>query len=244
MDSINKKLYENYEEAGFAILMDEYAQLEGDRLLAEFNNSLNDPTFSPPEGMVDRGIKRIRREFRKRALHTAFSHVYKPLARIAMVVLALNVFFSIAFFSIEAFRVEVLNMALQFQETHTSVRFVDSSVTGQLHYTSVEIQEALPASFLLISSEEYGNESYYEFSDNNGHFIKWREFPTSTEFNLDTEDADTIDTIIIGGSKGVLTEKNEKVSVVWYDAVAGSTYYLTGNIDRSDVLHIIEKISN
>ena len=244
MDSINKKLYENYEEAGFAILMDEYAQLEGDRLLAEYNDNLNDPTFSPPEGMEDRGIKRIRREFRKRALHTAFSHIYKPLARIAMVVLALNVFFSIAFFSIEAFRVEVLNMALQFQETHTSVRFVDSSVTGQLHYTSDAIQEALPTSFLLISSEEYGNESYYEFSDNCGHYIKWREFPPATEFNLDTENAEVVDSIFIGSYEGVLVEKNGKVSVVWYDSVFNSALYITGNIDKSEMLSIIERVTN
>ena len=243
MDSINKKLYDNYEEAGFALLMDEYAQLEGDRLLAEYNNSLNDPAFSPPEGMQERGIKLIRREFRKRSLHTIFTHVYRPVARIATVILALNVFFFISFFTIDAFRAKVLNMVLEFQETHTTVHFLDSDSFGDSTLYSLEkIQQAIPESFSLISQEDYGIEKHYKFVNQEGSTIKWAQYPISSTLNIDTEDADLVENLSISDYEAVVVVKNGITSITWGDTRENLMLNCISDLHQEQLLSIINRL--
>lgn len=91
MDKMEKQLQENYENALFALLMDEYAKEEGAQLLALQQELEEDPDYQLPEGMEERGLKLIRKTYRKNNRKYAMKIAGKALTRVAVVVLTLNI---------------------------------------------------------------------------------------------------------------------------------------------------------
>ena len=83
-----EKLQENFEDALFALLMEEVAEQEGQRLLEENEKLKRDPESTVPPEVDRRCLKTIRRAFaktqRRAAGHTAY-RVFRQAAMVAVV---------------------------------------------------------------------------------------------------------------------------------------------------------------
>ena len=245
MDKFERELQDNYEDALFALLMDDYAKEEGEHLL-DLANQLNaDETYTLPDGMETRGLRTIRMAFRKKNLHYATRLAGKVLSKVAIFVLILNVAFGISFFSVEAFRAEVLNMMLSYQETHTSIQFVEdnSDELGSFQGLTVEdFMKVLPKEYSLVEHNIDSSMEYAEILGEHGEQITWYSFDISAAINLDTEDADYTKELSIGTVTGLLVEKDGDVTIVVGDVASERIYQITANIERSIAENYITKL--
>ena len=189
MDKIRKQLQENYEDAMFALLMDDFALSEGARLLEESKAMNEDPAMALPEGMEERGLKMIRKAFRKKRLRTAAKVGRKYVPRLAVLLLVLNIAFGVTFFTVEAFRVEVLNMALRFQDTYTNIQFTGETTAASTGYTAEDLQKVLPDGYTMESYEKSSDGESAQFIGADGTEIIWYVDPIKVQANLDTENA-------------------------------------------------------
>ena len=238
MDNTRKKLVENYEDALFALLMDDYMQKEGNQIIPDENDSID-----IPDGMENRGLKSIRSGFRRLRLKRFLRSSGKIAVRIAIVVLAINFAFSTAFLSVEAFRVKVLNMMLEYQETHTAVQFQPSVGTGQT-YTIDDIQHVVPNGYVFDPDqyEQYRDGERAFFCNPDGLIIEWSSLPIATGLSLDTENADIVEEIKVGEYDGLLVEKNGCSQITWGDYNAERVYYCNADFPSDQLLDMIEKL--
>lgn len=243
MDKIKTRLRENYEDALFALLMDDYAQTEGERLYEENKNLKNDPALALPEGMEKRGIQAIRKGFRRKRTRSFVKTSGKIISRVAVVVLALNIAFGVSFFSVEAFRVEILNMALNYQATHTTVEFVGEDAASSSQYSVEDLQKVIPDTYTLDSYEKTLDAEYALFVDPDGKQIIWDVFPADTTFNLDTENADYVEEVRVGTSDAIIVEKDGASTILWCNTFAGKAYCISADMEQDDLLKIVTELT-
>lgn len=83
-----QQLLENYEDALFALLMDDFAEREGEKLKAENERLKQDPAAQPSEELDQKCRRIIRAEYakaqRKQLAHSAGSVFSKAFTRIAV----------------------------------------------------------------------------------------------------------------------------------------------------------------
>jgi hypothetical protein len=242
MDNIKEALRENYEAALLALLLDDFAQAEGGRLLAEKAVLEHDPMSIPPSGLEERGLKTIKKAFRKRNRTAVAKVIQKVLSRVAVIVLCLNFLFFIPFFSVEAFRVDVLNMALDYQNTHTTVQFESETSAHSAWLTPADVQAVLPDSFVLEASDTSSDYSYAIFSGPDGQ-VTWESYSIQATTNIDTEGADYMEEISVSTFTGLLVEKDGQTTVIWGDTIAEKTYCIVGTMEKEALLEIVDALT-
>ena len=101
-----EKLMERYDDAAFALMMDEYAEAEGEAILAEFRAAAEAgelPEF--PEELDKACRNTIRREYARRERRVRLRQLRRAAARVAVAVFAVIGIMSTLVFSVEAWRV-------------------------------------------------------------------------------------------------------------------------------------------
>lgn len=242
MDNIRKQLIENYEDALFALLMDDYALSEGERLLAENEALKANPPEDFPEDMEIRGLKRIKKTFRKKRARAVLRTTGKIVPRLAATFGVFALVCSGLFFTVEAFRLDVLNMALEYHETHTSVQFTRGT-TSSAAYTAEDLQRVLPEDFEMTSYEVLEHGELAEFSAPNGARIVWYVDFIDVLNNLDTEDADYSQKITIASCDGMLVEKEGISTIVWGDNATKTMYRIVGDMPKEELLELAEHLT-
>lgn len=232
MDKIEQTLRDNYEDAMFALLMDGYAKEEGKHLLDLANQLNSDNEYVLPADMEKNGVKTIQKAFRRKNILTFAKVSGKAFSKVAILVLILNIAFGISFFSVEAFRAEVLDIMIDYQSTHTTVKFIDGSSSDYDEHTAQKFMQVLPGSYKLTSYEYEDGSEYAIITDSAGIQIIWSVESTNATINLDTEDAEFTENISFGNIEGILVEKNDNWNVVLGDTVANKVYYISTNADK------------
>lgn len=246
MDQIHKKLVEDYEDAQFAMLMDSYALAEGDRLWTENEALLQDPAYAPPEGLEDRMQAAVQKALRKQHARAAARRSGKVLARVAMILMALIAAFSVTFASVEAFRVQVLNMVLDYQETHTNIQFVaeeeGSQVQSSDRLSAYDLLALLPDTYSLESYKSNEYQEVAEIYSSSGLRITWDVLSITASSNIDTENADYVGEVTVQGYDGILVEKNELSYILWGDTNAGWQYFISAPMSHEELLELAEQL--
>ena len=118
-----EQLWEDYEEARFALLMDALAEAEGDEAL-RLSEALNrDPEGAlPPE--VDRRCEAVIREaFVQRRLHATGRTAVRWLTKVLVAAMLGAVMFAAAFALSEDVRVATLNAVIEVMDDRTQITF-------------------------------------------------------------------------------------------------------------------------
>lgn len=241
MDKIEKQLRENYENALFALLMDEYSKEEGEQLLTLQKKLEEDVGFQLPEGMEERGLKLIRKTYRKNNRKYAMKIVEKALTRVAVVVLTLNITFGAFFVSVEAFRNKVLNMVLTYCETHATVQFTgdaeNAAIAAEDHvYTVEDFMAVLPEGYVLVSHDVNDMMETAEISGADDVQIIWIRHSASTISNIDTEDVDYSAEVDINGNECIVVEKDGTTTVIVGDSNTNNLYQITATLHNEIAL--------
>lgn len=243
-----EQLQEQYEDALFALLMDEYAQIEGERLLEENERLKLDPDADIPEDVMRRCRKVINREFSRKAVSTVCYTSWRVFKKVSVVACSVVLLFTVAFAASETVRVNTLNLMIEVFDRHTDYRFSQGPKTGNTSdYPEFEVGW-LPEGFNLISQIIDQSTARFRYENSNGEtiVIGLDNLGESGVTTFDTEDAVTEDVTINGRSATLFTKDYyqivipipEKTQLFW-------VAFWTGNDlpSREELLRIAENIS-
>ena len=113
----HEELRDNYEDALFALLMDEFAEREGERLLEENERLKLDPDIVISDELDRRCIKTIAKGKRRKVKYAA----YRMISRVAVAVLAVVVLFGTAYAALPEVRIRTLNLIIELSDQAASL---------------------------------------------------------------------------------------------------------------------------
>lgn len=226
------KLRDNYEDALFALLMDSWAQQEGERLIRENAALKDDPAAAVPEETERRCLQTIRRELSRCKRRISFKGVGRVLGRVAIAAALTLALITTAFAVSPELRVKTLNLLLSFTEEAAiwrAGRALDWSETdtGGLDVT-VSIRQ-LPEGYQLSNadtdSKHYMTTTYI---NPDGEEIELHYSKTNGAYSasLDIEDPDYYEETTIHGYTAIIVDKHGLLSIAWAEEDQGLMIFL------------------
>ena len=247
----NKDLYEQYEEAFFAMLMDKIADAEGAELIKQNRMLQADPAAAVPAETTKRCLRLIGHQYHKAQRQRTARHSMRIITRIAVALMCLLVLYAVAFAASETVRVNTLNFLVQELDVGTQYLFPGDEVAVENEDELIPdildaISKAVPSSFTLISSEENIFERVFQFQNENGNEIYvqiWNLYDSAASATIDTEDADVQYQTIEGQDVMIVSKfyTNQVYQVVWVDEVQKYMVDIIGrDVPIEDLLPIAE----
>lgn len=217
----SERLYNDYEDALFALLMDEVAQEEGAQLLEENERLKNDPNAAVPPELDKKSLETIRRTLagrNRRHTHTVGWY----LSRLAIAILAALLLFAVAYASIPDLQLKTLQMLVENSDVSSRLSFAggkNEEVTPANQrqtlagYTLPEISE----SYAVVDQGETSRSAWIEYKHTDGSVIRIKITKSSDSF-LDNEAIEGYEDIEIHGFSGkIYYDKAGAVYASWYD---------------------------
>jgi len=231
MSKRREELREQYEDALFALLMDEYAEEEGKRLLEENERLKNDPSAAVPERARQRCLKTIRRELARRDRRAAGRVTLRVLKKAVVVAAVCVLLLTTAFAAFPEFRANTLNLFMDITDKYALLRLDKAEEPsqadgGERYLFDYRLPE--PPEGFTVDHEESGSYiAWIRYVNGEGATILIDVTKTSGGgYMIDTEDAQ-VEYIRIHGYDGMVVEKIYKfpeddveihsVVVVWGD---------------------------
>lgn len=117
-----ERLIQQYEDALFALLMEEVAQAEGEEALRLNEQLQHDPNAAIPEDTQRRCERTIRSAFAKQTARRVRRRTWKVLRRVAVVAMLGVILLTTTFAAFPQFRVTTLNAMLDVYDTYSELR--------------------------------------------------------------------------------------------------------------------------
>lgn len=227
-DKHRQQLLEEYEEAALKLWMDEYAELEGERLWEEYQEAeKNGEVPEIPEELDKKCKQLIHSSLKKKKRKQAFAQFMRSASRIAACLCIILVCSSAVVLSVEAFRIPVINFFLRLENRYTSLSFSDPIVDAES--LADELKQlsgvAIPSGYKLFKQDvnESGSIFLFYLNENNEN-ISILVNPADGAFNYDTENA-TQTEMELCGHEAFFVEK-EGFRVIWLNAEEDMIYEL------------------
>lgn len=242
MSKRREELLEQYEDALFALLMDDYIEKEGQRLREENERLKNDPAAAVPEDVRQRCIKTIRRECARKDRRAAGRVTLRVLNGIAVAVAICTLLFTTAFAVSPEFRATTLNLLIEISEKYTTLKMSgdrDEQPAADENVPTADGDQLLlgyhlpevPEGFVFDCANSDRFQSWIQFVDDNGATIRFNVQKTSGGDRIvDTENTQVED-IQIHGYDGMIIAKyygfendvtTESVIIAWGDTQQGT----------------------
>lgn len=235
-------LLERYEDALFALLMDDVAIVEGEQALAKNENINNDSNTSIPADLHQKCRKIINRSFSSKRMHNTSRVFSKVVTRIAVIALIGTLLFTTAFAASPSFRAKTLNFMIEVFDEGTAFR-----ATGeQMDISNIEITTNwLPDDFSL--ADEYQDDAviWKQYQSQAGQLfeINVHQLGEGDAMAFDTEDAKT-EEVAIHGYTAMKVAKNDCVQVIWTQEDLGIVIEVFGeNVGDDATILFAENIS-
>lgn len=236
----NDRLYNDYEDALFALLMDRVAQEEGARLLEENERLKDDPDAAVPPELDQKSLETIRKAFagrRRRQTHTAGWY----LSRLAIAVLAALLLFAVAYASIPDLQLRTLEMLIRNSDVSSRLSFVggENEEVTPVDQRQTLAGYALPdisESYAVVDQGETSREAWIEYAHMDGSSIRIKISKISDTF-YNIEEDEFAEPAEVCGYEGKLLEKDGKVYLTWYDTDHEKVVLISAqNVDGERVL--------
>ena len=241
-----EKLYEQYEDAVFALLMDRVAEENGKELLLQNEELLADPDAAVPETLSKRCLRTIEKAYRKSQWKAAAKKVTRVLNRAALWILVPLFLFGTAFAASETVRIKTLNFLITTFEFGTEFRIENSaSTTPQQQSMAPLVEDCIPSDYDLISQSRTSLSEvflYTNASDSEVSIIIYTLEKLNGAITIDTEDAEvwynTID-----DQNVMYVQKAGTYQVVWTDVENQKMYVISSSNTELDIVYgIVEKM--
>lgn len=234
-----EQLQDRYEDALFALLMDEIATKEGKKAIEENERLKNDPSAAVPEDVDKRCLQTIRRHFAKQKAHTAGRFTIKAMKRVVMAAGLAACLFTGAFAASETVRVKTLNLIVEVFDTNTTFRFMSQpeDITSQISVGW------LPEGFTLKEHGYNSESTWYQYQKSEDETISIDYTVTfGTVVGVDTEGAE-VEHIAVNGVDAMLIKKDTDLQLVWADKNNTVFIALVGTgITRDDLIHVANNL--
>ena len=242
----NERLYERYEDAVFALLMDKVAEENGKKLLQQNEELLADPDAAVPETLSKRCLRTIEKAYRKSQWKAATKKVTRALNQVALWILVPLFLFGSVFAASETVRVKTLNFLITNFEFGTEFRIENSAPKAprQQSMTTI-VEDCIPSDYVLISQNSTSLSEvflYTNASDSEVSIIIYTLENLNGAITIDTEDADIWYNTIHDQSV-MFVQKADTYQAVWTDVENQKMYVLSSSNTALDVVYgIVEKM--
>ena len=241
----NKKLelLDQYDDATFALLMDEYAEEEGARLRKEFEEAqAAGEVFDTTDSLDEKCLQMIHKTFAKKRGEENIRKIIRMASKVAVAVMVFLSVSAVTIMSVDAFRIPVFNYLLEHQELFSALNF-----SGVQHDNTID--ETANDPIIAILPEGYVTEYFYivdnmissGYTSPHGATFIFDMCPTDAEYRFDTENSEC-SYVTINGHEVLLINK-DSLRAVWFNAehtIIFST--VSTNIPQSDFMDIISSI--
>ena len=241
----HEKLVERYEDALFALMMEDVAETEGEKL-QELNEQLKrDPSAEIPRELDERCIRTIRTEFGKKNFISARRGAVRVFRVISAATLIMMLLFTIAFAASPSFRAQTLTALVEMFDDHGEIHFNDEANSVE---TSEIRLEWMPKGY-QVDSEQFSESRLTvraKGESNESLNVAATSISKSRSYSFDTEGA-TEESVMIQNNDAAIyqmeTEDGNKITVLWTDMEKGWIIRVTGyNISKEDMLRISESV--
>ena len=240
-----EKLYEQYEDAVFALLMDKVAEENGKKLLQQNEELLADPDAAVPETLSKRCLRTIEKAYRKSQWKAAAKKVTRVLNRVALWILVPLFLFGTAFAASETVRIKTLNFLITNFEFGTEFRIENSATAPQQQSMATLVEDCVPSDYDLISQSSTSLSEvflYTNASDSEVSIIIYTLEKLNGAITIDTEDAEvwynTID-----DQNVMYVQKAGTYQAVWTDVENQKMYVISSSNTELDIVYgIVEKM--
>lgn len=236
-------LMERYEDALFALMMEEKAEADGQRLWTEYQSRGECDTPEIPDEVRRRcrnviGRKAARDEMKR--IGKGFTRVVTKVAVAALMVMLL---FTTAFAASEDFRVKTLNMVMEVFEDRMEIHFPSASQSADGFVPDLQITDSqLPEGFQL--TKEGGGEMgrWYEYRNGDDGAIYTDVMNMENAgMILDTEDV-VRSTVTVQGKTAILLEDGHLRQLLWQVGGVWFCHIITENLSTDTLLQYAESI--
>ncbi len=235
-----EQLQDRYEDARFALLMDEIAAAE-DRWAQGESDRLNaDGAAEVPEELDRRCRQIIRGARTRRRLRGLGRFTGKALKRVALAAGVAAILFTTAFALSETVRVNTMNLLVQVFETNTEFSF-----SGEADDETIWCNVGwVPDGYTLVDEKGDDLRIRYEYRNDENTFVSITcRKAEGLSVRIDTEDAE-VTHIEVKGCPAMLIKKDSGFQVAW--TAKDNTRFITvvgSGISREDILHIADELS-
>lgn len=229
-----EELMEQYEDAAFALLMNDYAEQEGTRLLQEFE------TVQPemPAALDVRCCDLIHRTYEKQRRKDRVKRTLGTLTRVVTVLLVVVSLCTALVFSVDAIRVPIINFFIEHQDG-----FMGLSGDGnddRDSFASSTLESFMPVGYVHSRSP---SPHVVIYQNAEGHTIRFSIHSLEGTLAVDNEDA-TVEEISLAGYSGLFIRKGTSLKLIWYDEEQLLVYILTASdLDVTTLWHLAEQIA-
>lgn len=249
-----EKLQEAYEDALFALLMEDVIEEEGQRL-AEKNEQLKrDPSAAVPGELNERCMKTIHRAYGQRRCKDTGKQVgrsfTKVFSRVAVVAVICMLLFSVAYAVSPEIRVATLNLLIEISDVKT-ILSVENNDEPQANYDSSEVAQAvyeqfgyripeMPEEFTLVESLVINAIATLKYENHSGASVLFKFAKTAGgKYGIDTENAQRVENVSVNGLDGLLIAKENWNRIVWSNSEQTVFTSVTGTLITEDMLWTI-----
>ena len=243
-EQIRKKLYEEYEDSLFKLVMHDVAEKEGRLFLEEKEKLKNDPEYLPSQAAV-KFSRQLDAQLRKPKVYARKRRIWQALNKVAIAMLIVLVILGATVMTVEAVRVRALNFLMDIQQEYTSFQLKDSSGISEGENPIVDWRQAyvptyIPEGYEVSATSQNDNYKKIEFKNSQGTLINYMELSLDHQPTVDTENASVFETITINGHEGALVVKNSLVTIIW--AMEDRMFMIRGEIEKDMVIKIAEGV--
>ena len=233
-----EQLWENYEDAVFAILMDAVAEQEGEKGLQLMEELDHDPSAQVPEEVQRRAEKTIRKAFAAKNREPVKRFTLKAMQRIAIAVFVAVLLAAGTFAAFPEVRANLYNLIIREYEDHTEFDYTQQ-FSDEYSSADFTIEPGwLPDGFILADEGQTYTSLYCVYEDKTNSDIDisiTKSTLSGGSLAVDTEDAKVM-TIMIQNHKTTLIEKENWNCVVIPIPKEDKIVYMNSNGVASDVL--------
>ena len=214
-----EKLLERYDDAAFALMMDECAENEGAAFLAEFQAAAQAGDLPELPEDIDRACRdTIKREYAGRERKVRFKQFRRAAAKVAVAVFAAIGILGTLVMSVEAWRIPIMNFLLEDHGIYSL--FLPVETTYAPEDMDDPLEYILPEEYVKAYDDVYNDAGGYErfigyLAGDDSVRISATIYMEGGEYNIDTEDA-VVSTVKIKGQNCYFIEK-DGCHMIWVD---------------------------
>lgn len=246
----SEEIQEQYEDALFTMLMDEYAQANGEKLLEEFQAAeARGEVPDIPEELDKKCRGMIRQRFAKRRSLERNRRIIKRIGNIAAAFFIVVGAMATVVLSVEALRTPVINFFWEQKDNYTVIGYdeqrecLSNPLDDKENEEDTPLSGLLPSDYALVKYYIKDNSSYTcMFTNANGASVTYQISPGNGLLTYDSEDADVRE-IEIAGCDGILVSK-DGYKLLWFVPEQEMTYQLCATaLTLDEVWKIAETIA-
>ena len=240
----DERLYEQYEDAFFALLMNRVAEANGKELMQKNEELLADPNAAIPESLNKRCLHTIEKSYRNAQIQKAAKKTLRTLNRVALWILIPLFMFVGVFAASERVRVKTLNYLIEAFDVGTSYELSvgKNKIEVPIEDNKARVLDAVPAEFILTTGEESEASCIYHFQNSRSEEFEVAIYYISengvSSVTIDTEDAEVCEENLNGQGISIV-HKNNFYQIFWLEDTSNLMFVVYGENISLDVLQSV-----